>query len=172
MQPEFRQSPQGMPRPIFSSPTAADPKEAWSPLRRAGPNGLVSVLTLIVWWGQSLTARTCWQDDSSALWKQAVHDIMEVLHQVKEVSGLGGSKKKRKSMVEKESSSKQYFFSLYDLMNCEANNRQIALVCSFLFLFLFLLPLSSTAYLSRRFFEICAAFIQFSCRFQFFSFFF
>ena len=105
MQPEFRQSPQGMPHPIFSSPTAADPKEAWSPLRRAGPNGLVSVLTLIVWWGQSLTGRTCWQDDSSSLWQQVVHDITEVLQQVKEISG--GSKKKRKSMVEKESSSKR-----------------------------------------------------------------
>jgi len=83
MQPESHRSPDGMPRSVFASPFC-----------RSGPNGLISVLTLLVWWGQSFAAQTCWQDDTTDLWKKVVHGVTETLRRVKELSG--GLNKKRK----------------------------------------------------------------------------
>jgi hypothetical protein len=53
MQPPFWQTAQGMPQPLYTPP-AADVEDAWAPLQRAGQNGLVTVILLLCWWGQSL----------------------------------------------------------------------------------------------------------------------
>ncbi|KAF9525846.1 hypothetical protein CPB83DRAFT_750027, partial [Crepidotus variabilis] len=47
IQPSFRQNNTGMPKPTYSSPQMQDP---WNQLRRAGQNGLVSVLIMLAWW--------------------------------------------------------------------------------------------------------------------------
>ncbi|KAF8170965.1 hypothetical protein BJ912DRAFT_816418, partial [Pholiota molesta] len=46
MQPEFRQSADDMPSPSY----VASNDSLWDALKRSGPNGLVSVMTLVVWW--------------------------------------------------------------------------------------------------------------------------
>ncbi|KAF8190104.1 hypothetical protein BJ912DRAFT_833020, partial [Pholiota molesta] len=53
MQPEDRQSAEAMPSPIYGLPDGA-----WAPLLKAGPNGLISVLTMAVWWGQAILSRS------------------------------------------------------------------------------------------------------------------
>jgi len=78
MQPDFRKCEQDMP---LSTYTASTPI-MWDPLRKAGPNGMVSVLTMAVWWGQSLAARTRWQDDSSGEWKAFIIDVQRTLLEI------------------------------------------------------------------------------------------
>src|ERR1700735_2088135 len=78
MQPDFRKSQNDMPTSTYTAPTPT----AWDPLRKAGPNGMVSVLTLMVWWGQSLMARTRWQDDSSEKWKEFIVDVRLTLLEI------------------------------------------------------------------------------------------
>ena len=75
MQPDFCKSEQDQPLCTYTAPTAV----AWDPLRKGGPNGLVSVLMMAVWWGQSLAARTRWQDDSSGQWKSFIIDLRRTL---------------------------------------------------------------------------------------------
>jgi len=104
MQPSVRQSPSGMPQPIGSTPTI--PAEDWMPLRRAGPNGLVSVMTLLVWWGQMIESRTRWQEDSQELWTTMVSDVSGVLQVLKAV----GAPKKRKSGGGGKENAKRYVF--------------------------------------------------------------
>jgi hypothetical protein len=70
-----------------------DAKDA-SPLQRTGPNGLVTVMTLLFWWGSSLKARSRWQDDSCASWKEAVDDVAQTLQALKEASALCSKKRK------------------------------------------------------------------------------
>ena len=78
MQPDFRKSEHDMP---LSTYTASTPI-MWDPLRKAGPNGMVSVLTMAVWWGQSLVARTRWQDDSTGEWKAFIIDVQRTLSEI------------------------------------------------------------------------------------------
>ncbi|RXW17716.1 hypothetical protein EST38_g8139 [Candolleomyces aberdarensis] len=50
IQPAFRQNPNGIwPLPIYSSPDAGS--DPWELLRKGGPNGLVSIVTMLAWWG-------------------------------------------------------------------------------------------------------------------------
>ena len=91
MQPDFRHSDAGMPKPVYSTDTSTG--KDWALLRRAGPNGLVSMLTLLAWWGQSLQSRTQWQDDSGPLWTEAITDVTKVINVLKAVSG--GVKKRK-----------------------------------------------------------------------------
>jgi hypothetical protein len=99
MQPDFRKSEHDMP---LSTYTASTPT-MWDPLRKAGPNGMVSVLTMAVWWGQSLAARTRWQDDSSGEWKVFIIDVERTLSEIakttierKKRGAPGGIEKKSK----------------------------------------------------------------------------
>lgn len=84
VQPAFRQSNSGMPMPIY---TSTDNKDPWNQLRRAGPNGLISIVTMLGWWGNELSRRSQWHEDSSGLWKQMVIDVEKVMTIVKSVSG-------------------------------------------------------------------------------------
>ena len=105
MQPAFRQTSEGMPQPLYNTP-ATEAKHAWAPLQRAGPNGLVTLLTLLFWWGKSLKTQTCWQDDSDAAWKEAINDVARTLQLVKQASA-SGSKKRKGTNVGKENVGKR-----------------------------------------------------------------
>ncbi|KAF9463118.1 hypothetical protein BDZ94DRAFT_1142627, partial [Collybia nuda] len=48
MQPSFRQSAGSpMPLPVYDDPVDSN---CWETLKRGGPNGVVSVMTLLLWW--------------------------------------------------------------------------------------------------------------------------
>ena len=99
MQPDFHKSEHDMP---LSTYTASTPI-MWDPLWKAGPNGMVSVLTMAVWWGQSLVAHTQWQDDSTGEWKAFIIDVQRTLLEIakmtiepKKCGAPGGIQKKSK----------------------------------------------------------------------------
>lgn len=71
--------------PPLSSITESD-STVWAPLAKGGPNGMVSLLTLMVWWGRALRNRTTYQQDSSAKWKATVLDITDVLQKLASLS--------------------------------------------------------------------------------------
>ena len=101
MQPEARRSDTGMPKPFYDIGT-----EAWTPLLRSGPSGVISVLTLIVWWGHALHARSRWQVDSGPVWSIVVNDLMKTLECLKTASQIV---KKRKPVTNgKENGNKRY----------------------------------------------------------------
>ena len=78
MQPDFCKSEHDMPLSTYMASTLT----MWDPLWKAGPNGMVSVLTMAVWWGQSLAAHTWWQDDSSGEWKVFIIDVEQTLSEI------------------------------------------------------------------------------------------
>jgi len=86
MQPDARKSDTELPNSLYSLDA-----DAWSPLLRAGPNGLVSVLTLVVWWGHALQAHTRWQEDSQPMWFKMVNDLSKCLECLNQISE-GGKK--------------------------------------------------------------------------------
>lgn len=100
MQPSFQRSEGKMPAPAYIAPDAS----VWDPLRKSGPNGLVSVMTLVVWWGQALADRTEFQDDSTAEWMNMVIDIKECMHAIKTTTSV---REKRKATTGKETSMKR-----------------------------------------------------------------
>ena len=75
IQPEERRSASS-PMPIC---TYELPSSSWRPLLRAGPNGLVSLMTLATWWGRSILTRTPYQDDSSKEWVLFKSDLQRSL---------------------------------------------------------------------------------------------
>lgn len=107
MQPAFRKSPHGdKPLPTYTPPDPA----LWDCLRKGGPNGMVSVMTLAVWWGQSLSARTRWQDDSSENWKEFIMDVQKTISEIARTTierkkrgapGGAGNKSKRAKVQNK-----------------------------------------------------------------------
>jgi len=104
MQPDARKSDTELPNSLYSLDA-----DAWSPLLRAGPNGLVSVLTLVVWWGHALQARTRWQEDSQPMWFKMVNDLSKCLECLNQISEGG---KKRKAVASgKDTVNKRYVFS-------------------------------------------------------------
>ncbi|KAG6827998.1 hypothetical protein H0H92_009727 [Tricholoma furcatifolium] len=78
IQPKVRQtSPATLPVPIIHCP--ATKEDMWASLRKGGPNGMLIVMTLLVWWGQRLGITSQWQEDSSVLWKECVDDVRACL---------------------------------------------------------------------------------------------
>jgi len=51
----------------------------WSPICKGGNSGLVTVVTLLWWWGVALPSHTEWQDNSTGLWKDVVVDVTQTL---------------------------------------------------------------------------------------------
>ncbi|KAG6904575.1 hypothetical protein DXG01_008906 [Tephrocybe rancida] len=80
MQPEFRQTSDVLPpsvyQPSLPSPGGTD---TWASLRKGGPNGMVTMLTLLAWWGQALSRRSQYQEDSQPFWERTVDDVRECL---------------------------------------------------------------------------------------------
>ncbi|KAG6827426.1 hypothetical protein H0H92_011848 [Tricholoma furcatifolium] len=95
IQPKVRQtSPATLPVPIIHCP--AGKEDIWASLRKGGPNGMLVVMTLLVWWGQRLGTTSQWQEDSSALWKECVDDVracLEVMAGTANVAPLRGHKR-------------------------------------------------------------------------------
>ncbi|KAG6906587.1 hypothetical protein DXG01_013050 [Tephrocybe rancida] len=80
MQPEFRQTTDVLPAPVYQ-PSQPSPgsTDVWTTLRKGGLNGMVTILTLLAWWGQALSRRSQFQEDSRPLWDRTVDDVRECL---------------------------------------------------------------------------------------------
>lgn len=120
MQPSYRKSTSGVPAAIFANPTPLADGDDWKDLRKGGPNGLVSVLTMLSWWGKGLSRQTQWQDDSSADWKATVVDVSGCLRSIS--ASVSVTTKKRKVETGKKEGAKRYMspespsiFSSYNL---------------------------------------------------------
>jgi hypothetical protein len=92
IQPSFRKSDTGIPNDVYSCPTGD--QDAWALLRKGGPNGLISLLTLLLWWGQALVKKYQWQIDSSSDWKRMVLDVTRCLNTMKDSNEPAGLKRK------------------------------------------------------------------------------
>ncbi|KAG6828013.1 hypothetical protein H0H92_009673 [Tricholoma furcatifolium] len=91
LQPEFRSSSDVLPLPVYDPPVeGTDP---WATLRKGGPNGLVAIMTLLLWWRQAFGRRTHWQDDSEPFWTRLVQDVQACLNKI--VSTPAAQKRKR-----------------------------------------------------------------------------
>lgn len=77
LQPKFRQGEGYNILQSYVSPTPTP--DPWSSLRRGGPNGMLSLLTMLAWWGRAVDGTTQWQEDTRALWAKTVGDVTEVL---------------------------------------------------------------------------------------------
>ncbi|KAF8062348.1 hypothetical protein FPV67DRAFT_1508149 [Lyophyllum atratum] len=78
MQPAFRQTTEVLPKPIYDSPELdVSSIEDWAALRKGGPNGMVSVMTMLVWWGQCMNSGSQWQDTSEPHWRACVNDVYQ-----------------------------------------------------------------------------------------------
>ena len=104
MQPTDRQSSEVMPSPTYSNM----PQGAWDPLLKAGPNGLISLMTLSSWWGRGLLARTRWQDDSTNLWSSYKADLRAALRAIVEVIPEAGKKRKNSTTAPMGRAVKRY----------------------------------------------------------------
>ncbi|KAJ3507791.1 hypothetical protein NMY22_g16820 [Coprinellus aureogranulatus] len=85
LQPSFRGSKTPFPRQVYRPRAPADGQDAWANLRKPGPNGFISVLMLMSWWGTALADASEWVEDSRPLWKALLIDIT---HVVDAMSGL------------------------------------------------------------------------------------
>ncbi|KAF8218631.1 hypothetical protein L208DRAFT_1058531, partial [Tricholoma matsutake] len=59
MQPAFHKGNGPLPQEIYND--SAGSGDVWAPLWKGGPNSFVSILTLLVWWGQCCVAQTRWR---------------------------------------------------------------------------------------------------------------
>ncbi|KAF6745137.1 hypothetical protein DFP72DRAFT_1077736 [Ephemerocybe angulata] len=77
IQPAFRGPSDGpMPLPVYS--TAASTIQSWSEVRKSGPNGLLSLLMLLLWWGRAASAYVSqWEEDSRGSWAAVVQDLSQ-----------------------------------------------------------------------------------------------
>jgi hypothetical protein len=64
IQPGFRKTEGPLPADTVIPPEGESRDDVWSGLRKGGPNGMVAVLTLLVWWGRIAKKRNVWEDDS------------------------------------------------------------------------------------------------------------
>lgn len=52
-------------------------QDAWAKTRKGGPNGLVSLLMLLLWWGRSAkNGPRAFEGDSMPLWNTTVADVL------------------------------------------------------------------------------------------------
>lgn len=92
-----------MPKPTLAPPPETiDP---WNPLCCAGTNGLVTVVIMLLWWGEALKSTSTWQDDSCLPWSHLVADVTNVMAVVK---GVSGGVKKRARGPDRVSSKKKW----------------------------------------------------------------
>ncbi|RDB15505.1 hypothetical protein Hypma_004162 [Hypsizygus marmoreus] len=101
MQPAFRESNGGLlPQQVYAAPVGEKPNEdAWAPMRKGGPNGMVSVMTLLVWWGQRLKSGS--PEGNSEHWQTCVNDVCRCLEAMMPanrkraaIEGAGGPSKR------------------------------------------------------------------------------
>jgi hypothetical protein len=56
--------------------------DVWAPLRKGGPNGFLSMLTLLAWWGQCCAAQSRWEESTESLWNATVLDVSKTLEMI------------------------------------------------------------------------------------------
>jgi hypothetical protein len=76
MQPTFRKGVGVSPKNIYDDDSDG---EVWLPLQKGGLNGLLSVLTLLTWWGQYSMVHVQWEDPTDDMWKATVLDVTQCL---------------------------------------------------------------------------------------------
>ena len=114
MQPTFRQSHTLGFSTIYET---SDPNP-WVSLRKGGPNGLASVMTLLVWWGQALSSRRDFQEDSAADWKALVIDATKCFEHMIMEQGTSTVRNKRKGEpMGKEKGVKRYVIVMSEATN-------------------------------------------------------
>ncbi|RXW15578.1 hypothetical protein EST38_g10271 [Candolleomyces aberdarensis] len=87
IQPAFRQNAQGpIPLPTYATPGSSD--DVWAPLRKGGPNGLVSVVTLLSWWGLAAQTVPEFEKDSRSEWKAMVVDVTRAFKEMTATAGF------------------------------------------------------------------------------------
>lgn len=79
MQPTFRKGDGVFPKDSYDDGSDGD---VWSLLRKGGPNGLLSVLTLLSWWGACAIVHTQWDDPTDAMWKTTILDVTRCLEKM------------------------------------------------------------------------------------------
>lgn len=107
MQPPFRRGEGATPKAIYD----VEDGTVWDPLRKSGPNGLVSVLTLLVWWGQAIQDRSQYQDDSSVQWRETILDVKACLSSILATTETQKAKKRKGKTIEKAMGVKRYVIS-------------------------------------------------------------
>ncbi|KAF8151296.1 hypothetical protein B0H34DRAFT_709440 [Crassisporium funariophilum] len=106
MQPAFRDSSDMLPKAVYDSPESESLNvDEWAALRKGGPNGMVSVMTLLVWWGQRMKIGpgSQWQETSEPHWRACIEDVHCCLEKMMPVSrkrkakGTAGPSKRAKT---------------------------------------------------------------------------
>ncbi|KAJ2921352.1 hypothetical protein H1R20_g15743, partial [Candolleomyces eurysporus] len=88
MQPAFRQNTQGlMPLPAYATPGSTS--DQWSSLRKGGPNGIVSVVTLLAWWGLAAKEVPEFAKDSRSEWKAMALDVNRAFREMTATANTG-----------------------------------------------------------------------------------
>lgn len=108
IQPSFRKSDSGIPTAVYSCPMGD--QHAWDSLRKGGPNGLISLLMLLLWWGQALAKQSQWQIDSTSDWNHMVLDVTKCLNTMKDLNGPASLKRKA-ATTSQDKEKKRYIFS-------------------------------------------------------------
>jgi hypothetical protein len=109
MQPAFRKGNGPLPQEIYDD-GAGSSGDVWAPLRKGGPNGFVSILTLLVWWGQCCVAQTRWEESTESLWKAVILDVTKSLEMI---ASKAGQKRRRDHDGATPSSKRYVFFEPY-----------------------------------------------------------
>lgn len=86
IQPPVRRGSDQLPKAIYKNPDDVE-GDIWSFLRKGGPNGLISILTPLVWWGQSVSLGSRWQENTLPLWRAMVVDVTHSLEAMEEMAG-------------------------------------------------------------------------------------
>lgn len=103
LQPSFRKSDDPFPLNIFLPFADKASANHWAPLRKAGPNGLVSVITTLAWWGQAALVPHPFEDDSKPNWLRIIADVQCAIEKMMSA----GAKRRADSNSEPSTSSKK-----------------------------------------------------------------
>lgn len=101
MQPTFCQGTHKFPMQLSKSTPPDDIESEWAPLRKGGPNGLMSVLTLLAWWGKLAPTSTQWEDSTFDNWKTVVLDVTETIQAISGVLVSRLGKREISSSIER-----------------------------------------------------------------------
>ncbi|KAJ3525220.1 hypothetical protein NMY22_g10666 [Coprinellus aureogranulatus] len=94
LQPPFRVSDNIFPNPVYSE--TAVQGDVWAPIRKAGPNGLVSVVTMMRWWGiEAMFPSNEYKTDSRSEWRYMVYDVRMCVEQMFKTTPTSSLKRKR-----------------------------------------------------------------------------
>ncbi|KAF6744514.1 hypothetical protein DFP72DRAFT_1078570 [Ephemerocybe angulata] len=92
IQPQFRASDGPLPAPIWTVPDAVG--DAWTSIRKSGPNGTLPLMMLLLWWGRAAApGPDSFREDSRNSWKALVADVSSCFDIL---MSTGGCKEKRR----------------------------------------------------------------------------